>query len=539
VVEGELSVIQARQLHAPRQPGGLLAEPPLDAVGALLARNRDRLAFASLDLLGRSYSDLRKTARQALRTAASTYLAAAGEPIPELPQTDSLLVAGHQPELFHPGVWLKHFALNGLARRHGCVPINLVVDNDTLKSAALKVPGWEGEHSSDRVRRFTVPFDHWTSELPYEDRPVLDEATFAGLPERVRQITRDWAFKPMLDDFWPEVLRQGKRTRLVGERFAAARRAFERRWGCHNLEVPLHEVCKGEGFAWFALHLFHNLPKFHRIYNDRLAAYRTHYGIRSRAHPVPDLAAEGDWLEAPFWAWRPDRPVRGRLMVRPAGSSFELRVGGERWPDVPKDPEEAVQRWQEFDRLGYRLRSRALTTTLFARLFLSDLFIHGIGGAKYDELTDDIARHFYGSEPPEYLVLSATLLLPLPAYSSHPEDCRRLANQLRDVHWNPQRHLSKNGSREPAAEKLAGEKLHWIATEPQTSPERRQRYRQLFDITQRMQPYVAEPQQALEARWKQCVSEVEANAILSRRDYAFCLFPEAMLAEFFQPFLKL
>jgi hypothetical protein len=26
----------------------------------------------------------------------------------------SLIVGGHQPELFHPGVWLKNFALNEL-----------------------------------------------------------------------------------------------------------------------------------------------------------------------------------------------------------------------------------------------------------------------------------------------------------------------------------------------------------------------------------------------------------------------------------------
>ena len=65
-----------------------------------------------------------------------------------------------------------------------------------------------------------------------------------------------------------------------------------------------------------------------------------------------------------------------------------------------------------------KVRSRALTNTLFARLFLSDLFIHGIGGGKYDELTDDLIRRFYGIEPPEFLILSATRLLPLPALRS-------------------------------------------------------------------------------------------------------------------------
>ena len=38
------------------------------------------------------------------------------------------------------------------------------------------------------------------------------------------------------------------------------------------------------------------------------------------------------------------------------------------------------------------LRPRALTLTLFARLCVADFFIHGIGGGKYDEVTDRIIR---------------------------------------------------------------------------------------------------------------------------------------------------
>ncbi len=53
---------------------------------------------------------------------------------------------------------------------------------------------------------------------------------------------------------------------------------------------------------------------------------------------------------------------------------------------------------------------------MFARLVLSDVFIHGIGGAKYDQLTDAIVRRFFGVEPPGYLVATATLKLPLPRH---------------------------------------------------------------------------------------------------------------------------
>ena len=44
---------------------------------------------------------------------------------------------------------------------------------------------------------------------------------------------------------------------------------------------------------------------------------------------------------------------------------------------------------------GIRLRPRALTTTMYLRLAMGDLFLHGIGGAKYDQLTDRIIEHFF------------------------------------------------------------------------------------------------------------------------------------------------
>ena len=48
---------------------------------------------------------------------------------------------------------------------------------------------------------------------------------------------------------------------------------------------------------------------------------------------------------------------------------------------------------------------------MYARLVLSDLFLHGIGGAKYDQLTDLIIARFFGLQPPGFVTLSATVLL--------------------------------------------------------------------------------------------------------------------------------
>jgi hypothetical protein len=87
-----------------------------------------------------------------------------------------------------------------------------------------------------------------------------------------------------------------------------------------------------------------------------------------------------------------------------------------------------------------------LTLTIWARLFLADLFIHGIGGAKYDRISDAIIADYFGLEPPEMACVSATLLLDLPRPSTTPETIRGLRRSLRDLEWNPQRTLPSSPS---------------------------------------------------------------------------------------------
>jgi hypothetical protein len=484
------------------------------------------------------FQRLRHSARVTALAAAHDYFRRAGEPVPAT-DPGSVLLAGNQPELFHPGVWVKNFALCRLARRHGATPINLVVDNDTAKTMAVHLPTTDGQRPG-LFRRAAVPFDSWQGDVPFEQRTVHDEALFASLPDRVAPLVRDWGFEPLLPSFWREVLAQSARTRLLGERLVAARRAFERRWGCHNLELPVSLLCQTEPFAWFACHLLANLPTFHTLYNDTVHAYRDRYGLRSRNHPVPDLAAEGDWREVPFWAWRAGQTRRQRLFARSTESGTDLRAGSEPWPTLNPQSSilnpQTVAAWQDLERRGFKIRSRALTNTLYARVFLGDLFIHGIGGGKYDELTDALIRQFYGFEPPRYLVLSATLLLPLPRRPARPEGCRRLAHELRDLHWNPQRHLNGADGDATAAE-LARQKAAWIARQPADRHERHQRFRALRELTARLEPFVADREEQVGQALGECSRELAANEVLQRRDYPFCLYPEAELRAFCTRFL--
>lgn len=524
-----------RRLRAPPEHGAVLAEPPLAEAETWIAANRRQFTTLAFPLLGRSWADLRRQGRQAAIAAAKEYVQQAGEPSPDYGDA-SLIMAGHQPEIFHPGVWVKNFALNALARSAAATPVNLIVDQDTAKTTSLRLPALAGPQV------VSLPFDDWKGEVPHEERTVNDETLFASLPERAAPILNDWPFVPLLAAFWAEARRQAERTPLLGERLVAARRAFERRWGCHNLELPVSRLCRTEPFAWFACHLLADLPRFHAIYNRCVHAYRQRYGIRSRNHPVPDLLQEGNWLEAPFWAWRAGSKQRGRLLVQPSERTLALRVGAETWPELPapadQNPTALVHAWQALEARGFKVRSRALTNTLFARLFLADLFVHGIGGGKYDELTDEIARCFYGFEPPRYLVLSATLLLPLRTFPVDLAGRQRLAREVRDLYYNPQRYVDNGLRVPPPAHDLAAAKQEWIARSPTNSQERRERFEALRALTEELRIHVADRLSARERQILLYDRELQGNAVLERRDYGFCLYPETMLRSFCTQFLR-
>lgn len=437
-------LMKTHRLRAPSEDGALLAVPPLSEAGRLLHENAENLRTWDHDFQGRRATVLRPLVRSQVLETARKYLSSLGiETGKAADDAADLIVTGHQPELFHPGVWVKNFAVSKIAQKHHGQSLNLVVDNDIPKSSSIRAP-WR-DQGTLKVGR--VDFDGWAGEIPYEDMAVQNESLFESFPGRVKALLNGAVRDPILDDFWPKALARRGSTDRVGPRFAQARRLIEGELGVHNLEIPISQVCETEGFLWFATHILAHLNRFQEVHNHALATYRALHKIRSRHHPVPALGGEGDWREAPFWVWRRREPRRRPLMVRQKQKTVELRIGGEDAPlmEIPLHIDQegccAVERLQELPAMGVRLRTRALTTTMFARFLLGDLFIHGIGGAKYDELGDEVSARFFGFPPPPYLTLSLTLRLGLEDDPASPRLLETTERLIRDLQYNPERHL--------------------------------------------------------------------------------------------------
>ncbi|HUT11955.1 MAG TPA: hypothetical protein VMY42_15750 [Thermoguttaceae bacterium] len=535
-MSAQSSPIRYRRLRAPQENHSVVVDPPLDEVGSLVDQNVELRAQYEYDCRGRSLVDLSREARAELLAAARRYTAdycdvgsQPGDP------AGLIFLAGHQPQLFHPGVWLKNFVLDHLARRHGAVAVNLSIDSDTVKDTSLRVPG--GSVSRPSVE--AIPYDRVAPVVPYEQRRIEDRDLFSQFGRRVAARVAPLVPHPLIETYWPLVQQQSRRTDNLGACLAQARHRLETDWGVETLEIPQSRVCDGMPFCWFAADLLAELPRFRAVYNQTVREYRQVHRIRSTAHPVPDLAADDDWLEAPFWVFSTDDPRRRRLFARHRADTVTLSDRHALEIDLPLhaggDAARAVERLMELQTQGVKIRSRALITTLWARLVLGDLFLHGIGGAKYDQVTDALIERFFGLKPPRFVLFSATLHLPVERQPVNVEQSRALRQDLRRLTYHPERFIDRSSSRTVEIPGDPGEliaaKQSWIRI-PQTLQNARRRCRAIRQINESLQCWVRCRREELQRQLARTSRALEADGVLASRRYAFCLYPEETFREF-------
>lgn len=528
------------RFRVPRENNSLLAIPGLETVPRLIDENRKLFASSICALNGRSLAELRTLARrEALELARSYTSSLLQKDLPES-KSESLVVSGHQPELFHVGVWAKNFTLSGVARQCQSVAVNLIIDNDTLNGTALRIPAGSREH----LRTDRVLFDTPRPTQPWEEAIIRDKQLFSSYGSVIRdRMYSNWGFEPLIGSAWEMAVRQRAVSERLCDALTALRANVERSWGQNNLELPMSRLCETESFLWFTAHLLMRLCELHAIYNESVGDYRRTHRLRSRTQPVPDLESANGWLEAPFWIWRRGDFQRGRLFARRMGSICELRSEGEIFARFPLTNigslDAAVAVLRELPARGFRLRTRALTTTLFARVFLADLFVHGIGGAKYDEMTDQLCERLFGLKAPDFLTVSATLHLPLGGpHETTEAQLRDINHKIRDLTYNPDRHLIAV----PETSALVNEKFELLAAAKSLRESKQLRgrldpsqHRRLAEIRAKLMAHTAAIRARYESSRATIQSQLSANAMIRNREYAFVLYPDNLVRDFLTP----
>lgn len=539
-----------RRYRAPEADGAALIDPPGCQIAALVAANR-RLA-AQWAAQGWPLAAWQRRARAQLATLVAAQAeeeARAGVLPCVLPPASRwldrpLIVTGHQPLWYHPGVWFKNFLTAHIAQQLDGIALHLRVDNDVAGPATLAVPS----HSAGQPLLMPLPLDRPAEGVPWEERPVQEPSLLASVARRVcDQFTLRVArgrplvverMQPYLTALVSQAATQaqggcavsGPALRL-GDCLAIARHAVEREAGVTAFELNLSQLARTEPFGQFIDHLCRRAEELRQAYNDALAEYRAANRVRSRSHPVPALDAEGPWIELPLWIYGPQRPHRRRAFVRRCGNSWLL--SDRQSVTLPAEPYlAAVASGNDAVCEGevVRVRPRALVTTLYTRLMLGDVFVHGIGGAKYDEMTDGLMARLWGLTPPAYVTATATFRLPLAWPAVDGARVAALAQRLRDLTWHPERWVSDPQVQADATlaakvAALAAEKRDYLRTHRLRRGSASD-YAGLQRIQSALRQHLAPVAEALRAAHAQAVAQQTQTRWLNSREFSLALFED-------------
>jgi hypothetical protein len=542
---------QRTRIRVPREDATLLTIPALAKVPGLIDANASLLNEAPIEIAGRPLASLRRETRQQALLAAAEFTTSLIGKNPDFSSHEQVLASGHQPELFHPGVWIKNFATSQLARQTASTGLNLIVDSDTIGSCRIRVPAGNRKQPVFGQLAFDTPRE----VKPWEEAKILDHKNFASFADRAASALKEFdetgsPVAPLIARVWPKAVKHAAKTGSLSESLSLVRILLERDFGHGNAELPVSRLCQLDSFSWFAADVLLRAGEFREVHNRTLGEYRKTNRIRSRTHPVPELKESAGWIESPFRVWRTGEAQRNAVFVRTANGRTQLSGSASEAGifldvDSQADCESLATRLSGLSESGIRFRTRALTTTIFARLCLADLFVHGIGGAKYDEMTDRILARFYGIRPPGFLTLSATAFLPIATpFDATPADAIRLRTMLRELQHNPQKHLAD--SQAAPTSSLVEQKQELIEEQHQADANRAlgekaknwigaNRYRRFPQLNRVLASYTEPQQHAIQNELASVEQQLTANAVLQCREFSLCLYPaeriEKMLTE--------
>lgn len=509
-------------------PVQTLCEPPFAQWGPAVARNREQAAGWDFEVGGLSAAQMRMLARREVLSIAESFSTRLGLDIRPVGQPDDPIIAtGHQPEFYHPGVWMKNFLLERFVRETGATGLDVVVDTDGFHSLGMSIPcRLQGIRRCDHTLAAGSPDSYFAATpVPGED----ELKRFAAEMEQSVATLDVPVLSARLAGFMDTLASVAAAASDIAQLATMARRRYEARAGNAYAEAPVTAVIQGEAFRRFVAEIALNAERFASDYNAELASYRAANGTRSAAQPVPDLRVD-DAVELPFWALTEGR----RHPVYAARMDGVLRLSGDEGvlAECAADVDSLLE-CVEAGEVSYA--PKALALSMFTRMFTCDAFIHGTGGARYDSVTDGIIRRYFKVEPPAYFTASMTASLPLESPVVSEGDVSAARERLNRLTHHPDEVVGEivfaDDAVRSAALDLVARKTDLVRRIAEPDADRKTLGLSIREVNAELAGMLAPVREELEAGLADVEDALRSREILTDRTYPFCFWDPGQIAE--------
>lgn len=441
---------------------------------------------------------------------------------------ENIIATGHQAIWHHCGIWAKNLTTCKFAKAVNGSSLHLVLDHD-ICDTAMVLPrqnadgSWYSEKIEIELKQKAIPLEFRRLPQKTHIKTFVD----AVINTRPGQIC---------SDIWSErvVLKNNKISHFnnIADLITYFQSVLNVALGLNIMYLPVSKLSESDAFINFVISIILDSASFAAIYNDVVTKQINDLKINQQDNVQRlKLDKTSGLTEMPFWLLLPNGK-RTSLYVM-SKKTDEIKIGTASTAlgnlDSASLSGKAEQLKNMLQQLNYRLRPKAVSLTLFARLFLADWFVHGIGGALYEPVTDYLIEEYYGMEPLRFGIATSTVILSVPNNVAFPKDnISQLKHELHNIKHNPEKHIDKLILKEEPVASLLQAKRETIARAKDRSlpsSMRKSAWSSLFRINESLSEYTKDTAKTLETK----IGELEKNTISQEvcnyREYFFGLFP--------------
>lgn len=337
---------------------------------------------------------------------------------------ENIIVTGHQPIWHHCGIFVKNVITDRFARQTGGIAVQLVLDHDICNTSMFL-----SEYDNNGFPRFkTIPLELKQQDIPLESRPVPSKKQLRKFIDSVSKISKG----SLCSEIWCQnlhcIIGNTRTCRSAADIITQLQAQLNRAFGLEIIYLPLSLMSQTSSFTDFVCSVICNAVGFVRVYNKAIKNKKQTDNLKPN-QTIRPLKTDylNNIIELPFWLVSQTRK-RNSLYVSLNDRNVRIGTAENVAGTIDSSGNKKQQLLEILRKNKCVIRPKAVTLTLFARLYLADLFVHGIGAGNYEYITNHLIRDYYRISKLDFGLVTATMTLPADANNRNPKISKKVLN---------------------------------------------------------------------------------------------------------------